>query len=106
MVDSNMAVIKEGLEATIKVDYDDPAFVESDKHVSALSAIGVAVSASMSRVDPQRAERRLLRPQLLPGGGVRPLQGRHHRRGPGHPGDRHVHADRQRRLARTRACSG
>jgi pyruvate-ferredoxin/flavodoxin oxidoreductase len=49
VVDSNMAVIKEGLEATIKVDYDDPAFVEADKHISALSSIGVAVSASMSR---------------------------------------------------------
>ncbi|MFO1426548.1 MAG: 2-oxoacid:acceptor oxidoreductase family protein [Steroidobacteraceae bacterium] len=49
VVESNMAVIREGLEATRAVDYEGAEFRDADRHQLALSRIGVEVSASMTR---------------------------------------------------------
>jgi pyruvate-ferredoxin/flavodoxin oxidoreductase len=49
IVESNMAVIREGLEATLKVDYQDPAFKEVEQLTVVPSGPGVSVSASMVR---------------------------------------------------------
>lgn len=46
IVDGNMAVIRDGLEATQKVDYDDPAFAESEV-VAKTSGKSIALSAGM-----------------------------------------------------------
>ncbi len=56
VVESNMAVIREGLEATKKVEYDDPAFVRAeqttvrrkDRDVSLSAAMGCANGGSAS----------------------------------------------------------
>ncbi len=50
IVDSNMAVIREGLEATVPVDYADPAFAEAEKETVVAARRSVALSASMCRV--------------------------------------------------------
>ncbi len=47
VVESNMRVVREGLEATLKVDYDDSAFKEADQLVRVQTGPGVEVSASM-----------------------------------------------------------
>ncbi len=50
VVESNMAVIREGLDATHKVDYDDPAFVAAEQtsgHANVPSR-SVTISAEMS----------------------------------------------------------
>jgi pyruvate-ferredoxin/flavodoxin oxidoreductase len=49
IVEGNMAVIREGLQATKRVDYDAPAFAEAEKVVAEKSARTVAISASMCR---------------------------------------------------------
>jgi pyruvate-ferredoxin/flavodoxin oxidoreductase len=51
IVEGNMEVIKEGLEATIAVDYSQPEFAEADVAVTAASRRTVAISASMCRVN-------------------------------------------------------
>jgi pyruvate-ferredoxin/flavodoxin oxidoreductase len=47
VVESNMQVVKDGLEATLKVDYNDPAFNEAERLVQVQTGPSVAVSASM-----------------------------------------------------------
>ncbi len=47
VVASNMAVIEEGLEAMLEVDYGDPVFRESDQLAPVKAGPGIAVSASM-----------------------------------------------------------
>ncbi len=47
VVASNMEVVKEGLEATHKVDYNDPAFKDAEQLVPVPSGPSIAVSASM-----------------------------------------------------------
>lgn len=49
VVEGNMAVIREGLEATQKVDYDDPAFKRFET-TTRRPGYGVAISASMCRL--------------------------------------------------------
>ena len=49
IVESNMSVIREGLEATIEVDYSDPAFKAARKLVPVPTGPGVAISASMAK---------------------------------------------------------
>ena len=49
VVDGNMAVIREGLEATQRVDYDAPDFAETEQPAIAAAGRGVAISASMCR---------------------------------------------------------
>jgi ferredoxin len=51
VVEGNMAVIREGLEATKKVVYDDQAFVRAEKKTARRTDRGVVLSASMSRAD-------------------------------------------------------
>lgn len=47
VVEGNMAVIREGIEAVVTVDYDAPELVAVDAEASARIALPVAVSASM-----------------------------------------------------------
>jgi pyruvate-ferredoxin/flavodoxin oxidoreductase len=47
VVESNMSVIKEGLEATLEVDYNDPAFKAAERLAQVPTGPGVAISASM-----------------------------------------------------------
>ena len=47
IVEGNMAVIRDGIEATIPVDYNAPAFVDIDKEKSAPTAHMSQLSASM-----------------------------------------------------------
>jgi len=49
IVEGNMAVIREGLKATHRVDYDAPGFAEVEKPVVATAGRTVAISASMCR---------------------------------------------------------
>ena len=49
VVEGNMAVIREGVEATRKVDYDDPAFADEAEVVALQNGRGVAISAGMCR---------------------------------------------------------
>lgn len=49
VVEGNMAVIREGIEATHRIDYDAPAFVLADAQPAAGRTRGVALSASMCR---------------------------------------------------------
>ena len=49
VVESNMKVVKEGLEATHKIDYSIAEFNESEKLVSVTGGANVNVSAAMSR---------------------------------------------------------
>ncbi|NJO54124.1 MAG: 4Fe-4S binding protein [Bacteroidales bacterium] len=49
VVEGNMAVIKEGLEATQAVDYTQPEFIAIEAETSAKPARTVAISASMCR---------------------------------------------------------
>jgi pyruvate-ferredoxin/flavodoxin oxidoreductase len=58
VVEGNMAVIREGLEATKKVDYDDPAFVRTETTTARRTGRGVMLSASMSRPDGGAASAR------------------------------------------------
>jgi len=46
-----MAVIREGLEATKKVEYDDPAFARAEKTTARRTDRGIVLSASMCRAD-------------------------------------------------------
>src|SRR5512139_165124 len=50
VVEGNLAVMREGLEATRRVDYDAPEFVAADAEPRARAKRGVAVSAHMCRV--------------------------------------------------------
>jgi len=50
VVDSNMSVIRDGLESTQKVDYSAEEFLEAEQLPAASNDPGVAVSASMQRV--------------------------------------------------------
>ena len=47
VVDANMAVIKDGIAATVQVDYDQPEFVEADKNRAAPMLVTSTLSASM-----------------------------------------------------------
>jgi len=47
VVASNMEVVREGLQATHPVDYNDPAFKEAEQLVPVPTGPGIAVSASM-----------------------------------------------------------
>jgi len=49
VVESNMAVVREGLEATLKVSYEEPAFKDAEQIAVVPGGPGVAVSASMVR---------------------------------------------------------
>ncbi|MBI3702364.1 MAG: 2-oxoacid:acceptor oxidoreductase family protein [Rhizobiales bacterium] len=49
VVEGNMAVIREGLEATQKLDYNDAEFVQAEKTPARANGRGVAVSAAMCR---------------------------------------------------------
>ena len=49
VVEGNMAVIREGLEATKKVDYTDPEFLAAEKAPVQTNGRSVAISASMCR---------------------------------------------------------
>ncbi len=51
VVEGNMAVIREGLEAAKKVEYDDPVFLRAENSTTRRTDRGVALSASMCRVD-------------------------------------------------------
>lgn len=51
VVDSNMKVVKEGLEATHKIDYSTAEFSHAEKGVIASNAPGVEVSANLSRAN-------------------------------------------------------
>lgn len=51
VVEGNMAVIREGLEATKKVEYDDPAFARAEKTTARRTDRGIVLSASMCRAD-------------------------------------------------------
>ncbi len=55
VVASNMAVVKEGLEATYKVDYDDPAFKEAEQLAPVPTGPSIAVSASMVKAAGESA---------------------------------------------------
>ncbi|MFN8099363.1 MAG: 2-oxoacid:acceptor oxidoreductase family protein [Dermatophilaceae bacterium] len=55
IVDSNMAVILDGIEATREVDYDTPVFLEIDDHPAPKPLLTVALSAAMC--PSTRAER-------------------------------------------------
>ncbi|MCP5415889.1 MAG: 2-oxoacid:acceptor oxidoreductase family protein [Chromatiaceae bacterium] len=50
VVASNMAVIRDGLESTLKVDYSDPAFIEAESLPALSARAGVEVSASMQKI--------------------------------------------------------
>jgi pyruvate-ferredoxin/flavodoxin oxidoreductase len=47
VVEGNMAVIREGIEATRTVEYDTPTFLEIDDHPAANPLLTVSLSASM-----------------------------------------------------------
>jgi pyruvate-ferredoxin/flavodoxin oxidoreductase len=47
VVDGNMAVINDGITATVPVEYDSPAFVEAEQSPAGASARSVALSAAM-----------------------------------------------------------
>ncbi|MGI9568641.1 MAG: 2-oxoacid:acceptor oxidoreductase family protein, partial [Desulfobulbia bacterium] len=49
VVDSNMNVVREGLEATVRIDYSTGEFRDAEKLVAVHSGPGVEVSALMSR---------------------------------------------------------
>jgi pyruvate-ferredoxin/flavodoxin oxidoreductase len=51
VVESNMAVIREGLEATLKIDYDDPAYVNVEQTIflNGNGARGADISAALVR---------------------------------------------------------
>jgi pyruvate-ferredoxin/flavodoxin oxidoreductase len=49
IVESNMEVIREGLEATVTVDYDDPAFADNEESAAGRDGGGVAISAGMCK---------------------------------------------------------
>src|SRR5450830_1009902 len=51
VVEGNMAVIREGLEATKKVEYDDPAFARAEKTTARRTDRGIVLSASMCRAN-------------------------------------------------------
>jgi len=50
VVDGNLAVMKEGLEATRRVDYESPEFVAIDSQPASKSKRSVAISAGMCRI--------------------------------------------------------
>lgn len=47
VIEGNMAVIREGLESTLKVDYEDAAFTAAEQSVAVPNGPDIAVSASM-----------------------------------------------------------
>jgi len=49
IVDSNMKVVREGLQATSEIDYSTEEFREAEKLAPVKTSIGVEVSAAMSR---------------------------------------------------------
>jgi pyruvate-ferredoxin/flavodoxin oxidoreductase len=49
VVESNMEVVREGMEATLRVDYQDPTFREAEQLVPVANGPDVEVSASMVR---------------------------------------------------------
>ena len=51
VVESNMHVVREGLEATIRIDYDDQAFKEAEQLVQVHNGPGVEVSVSMVKAN-------------------------------------------------------
>ena len=54
VVEANMAVIRDGIEATHAVDYDAPEFVAIDAEPNGKVARSAAISASMCNVDATR----------------------------------------------------
>lgn len=55
VVEGNMAVIRDGLEATVRVDYDDVILKQAEQLVALPGGPGVAVSASMVKAAGQPA---------------------------------------------------
>ncbi len=60
IVEGNMAVIRDGLQAVQKVNYDDPAFADSETGAGAKAGRGVALSAAVSGVTGLAASARFL----------------------------------------------
>ena len=63
VVEGNMAVIREGLEATQKIDYGKPEFAAAEKATTRLSGRSVAISASMCRAAAPASSAGFLDPQ-------------------------------------------
>jgi len=55
VVEGNMAVIRDGLDATRKVDYDDPEFAPEEKTAARANGRTVLISASMCRAASPKA---------------------------------------------------
>ncbi len=55
IVESNMKVVKEGLEATRKIDYSTAEFSEAEKLAVVVSNAGIEISAAMSRASGSTA---------------------------------------------------
>ncbi|WP_237152647.1 2-oxoacid:acceptor oxidoreductase family protein [Oryzibacter oryziterrae] len=49
IVEGNMAVIRDGLEATVPVPYGDPEYLDAESNIVALPKRSVAISASMCK---------------------------------------------------------
>ena len=98
VVEGNMAVIRDGLDATQRVDYESPEFDEAEKAETRPGGRTVLISANMCRAGRSSGDRRLPRRRLLRRHHGRVVPGRHHRRGAGHAGRRPVHAAGKRRL--------
>ena len=96
IVDGNMAVIRDGSEATIAVDYSAPEFADVAGKAAPKPVLTAAVSESMCRIQHDAVAGRAVRPRLLRRDGRRALPRGHHRRGAGPAGQRHVHAVRHR----------
>ena len=65
VVEGNMAVINEGLEATQHVDYDAPEFARHREKRAPKPTLTVAISAEMCRLNAERLELRPFRPRVL-----------------------------------------
>ena len=65
VVEGNMEVIKEGLEATEAVNYTAPEFAAIEAEPAPKTTRTVAISAEMCRLNANRLELRLLRPRVL-----------------------------------------
>ena len=63
VVEGNMAVIREGLEATQKIDYSKPEFADAERATTRLSGRSVAISASMCRAAAPASSAGFLDPQ-------------------------------------------
>ncbi|MCP3866804.1 MAG: pyruvate-flavodoxin oxidoreductase [Gammaproteobacteria bacterium] len=50
VVESNMSVIRDGLESTLRLNYNDEVFLEAESLPVAINDSGIAISASMQRI--------------------------------------------------------